>query len=57
MVGIIGFALLVYAKKKRLIMPFISGVALSILPFILLNPYWLLLISVFIVALPFLLTF
>ena len=51
--GSIGLGFFVYGKKRRVIMPIISGIVLMIFPYFISNVYVFVLIGVVFVALPF----
>jgi hypothetical protein len=51
--GSIGLGFFVYGKKRRVIMPIISGIVLMIFPYFISNVYGFFLTGVIFVALPF----
>ena len=51
--GSIGLGFFVYGKKRRVIMPIISGIVLMIFPYFVSNAYVFALTGVVFVALPF----
>ncbi len=53
--GAVGLGFFTYGKKQRAIVPLLTGIALFVLPYVLSNPYWLIVGGVILVALPFLL--
>lgn len=51
--GSIGLGFFVYGKKQKVIIPFLSGIGLMVLPYLISNLYILILSGIILVALPF----
>ena len=51
--GSIGMGFMVYGKKQRRIIPWVSGIGLCVLPYLIPNVIALVLVSIGLIALPF----
>jgi len=51
--GSIGLGFFVYGKKQKVIIPFISGIGLMIIPYFISNVFILVTTGIFFVGLPF----
>jgi hypothetical protein len=51
--GAIGLGFFVYGKKQKVIIPFLSGLGLMLLPYFILNTVALVFAGIILVALPF----
>jgi hypothetical protein len=52
--GSIGLGFFVYGRKKRVVIPTLSGLTLMLFPYFISNPYIMALLGVVLIALPFL---
>ena len=51
--GAIGFGFFLYGKKQKTIVPLITGIALSVVPYFIANVYVLVMVGVILVVIPF----
>ena len=51
--GAIGFGLFLYGKKQKSVVPLITGIALSVVPYFIANVYALVMVGVILVAIPY----
>ena len=51
--GSIGFGFFLYGKKQKAVVPIITGIALSVVPYFIADVYVLVIVGVILVAIPF----
>ena len=51
--GAIGFGYFLYGRKQKAAMPFLSGIALCVFPYFVINVYMMILIGAVLLALPY----
>ena len=51
--GSIGFGFFLYGKKQKAVVPLITGIALCIVPYFIVNVYALVTVGVILMAIPF----
>ena len=51
--GAVGFALFLYGKKQRAIVPLVVGIALCVYPYFVSNTYLLVAVGLLLVAIPY----
>ena len=51
--GSIGFGFFLYGKKQKAVVPIITGIALSVVPYFIADVYVLVMVGVILVAIPF----
>jgi hypothetical protein len=51
--GSIGFGFFIYGKKKKSVMPLITGIALCVVPYFIANVYVLVIVGMILMAIPF----
>ena len=51
--GSIGFGFFIYGKKQKAVVPLITGIALCVVPYFIANVYALVVVGVFLMAIPF----
>ena len=51
--GAIGFGFFLYGKKQKSVVPLITGIALSVVPYFIANVYVLVMVGVILVAIPY----
>lgn len=51
--GSIGLGFFIYGRKQQAVVPLVVGIALFVVPYVIANPYLLLLAGVVLVALPY----
>jgi len=51
--GSIGFGFFIYGKKQKAVMPLITGIVLCVVPYFIANVYALVVVGVFLMAIPF----
>ena len=51
--GSIGFGFFLYGKKQKAVVPIITGIALSVVPYFIADVYVLVMVGMILVAIPF----
>ncbi len=51
--GAIGFGFFLYGRKQKSVVPLITGIALSVIPYFIANVYVLVMVGVILVAIPY----
>lgn len=51
--GAIGFGFFLYGRKQKSVVPLITGIALSVVPYFIANVYVLVMVGVILVAIPY----
>jgi hypothetical protein len=51
--GAIGFGFFLYGRKQKSVVPLITGIALSVVPYFIANVYVLVIVGVILVAIPY----
>jgi hypothetical protein len=51
--GAIGFGFFLYGRKQKTVVPLITGIALSVVPYFIANVYVLVIVGVILVAIPY----
>ena len=51
--GSIGFGFIIYGKKKKAVVPLITGIVLCVIPYFIANVYALVVVGVVFMAIPF----
>ena len=51
--GSIGFGFIIYGKKQKAVVPLITGIVLCVIPYFIANVYALVVVGVFLMAIPF----
>ena len=51
--GSVGLGFFIYGRKQQAVVPLVAGIALFVVPYVIANPYLLLLAGVVLVALPY----
>ena len=51
--GSIGLGFFIYGKRQRAIVPLVTGIVLSVFPYFITDVYWLVIIGIAIIAVPY----